>query len=108
MEKDKFGIAMLVSLVTMIMYFILRAMFVTNTQFMDFMMLLYGILVAMCSFITLVCALSALNDHSNKGMSLVFLIGAVIMGACSYFFFQQIGEGGHLVIRALGYIGGVI
>ena len=28
MEKDKFGIAMLVSLVTMIMYFILRAMFV--------------------------------------------------------------------------------
>ena len=108
MEDGKFGIAMLVSLASMIMYFILRGMFVTNTQYMDFMMLMFGILAAMCSFITLVCALTALNDRIDKGMSAVYLIGALIMGACSYFFFQQIGANGELVIRSLGFIGGLI
>jgi hypothetical protein len=108
MESGKFGIAMLASFASMIMYFILRGMFATNTQFTDFMMLLYGILAAFGSFITLVFAIIELNDHHSRGVSVVFLIGAVIMGACSYFFFQQIGTDGHLVIRSLGYIGGLI
>lgn len=108
MEDCKFGIAMLVSLATMIMYFILRGMFVTNAQYMDFMMLIFGIGAAFGSFVTLVFAVIELNDHHSRGISVVFLIGAVIMGACSYFFFQQIGADGQLVIRSLGFIGGVI
>ena len=108
MESGKFGIAMLVSLASMIMYFILRGIFVTHAQFTDFMMLMFGIGAALGSFITLVFAVIELNDSFSRGMSVVFLIGAVIMGACSYFFFQQIGAGGQLIIRSLGYIGGII
>lgn len=108
MEDGKFGIAMLVSLASMIMYFILRGMFVTHAQYMNFMMLMFGILAAFGSIATLVLAVIQLNDSFSRGMSVVFLIGAVIMGACSYFFFQQVGADEQLVIRALGFIGGVI
>ena len=108
MEENKVGVAMLVSLASMIMYFVLRGMFVTHAQYMDFMMLVFGILAAFGSITTLVLAVIELNGRSNRGMSVVFLIGAVIMGACSYVFFQQIGANGHLVFRTLGFIGGVI
>lgn len=108
MEDSKFGIAMLVSLASMIMYFMLRGVFVTHAQFMDFMMLMFGILSAIVAVVTLVFAIMELNDRFNRGMSVVFLIGALIIGACSYFFFRQIGTGEHLIIRSLGYIGGII
>lgn len=108
MEENKLGVAMLLSLVSMIMYFMLRDVFVTHAQFMDFMMLMFGIVSAIISFTTLVFSIMELNDRFNGGMSVVFFISALITGACSYYFFQQIGTGEHLIIRSLGYIGGLI
>lgn len=110
MEENKLGVAMLLSGIATVIFWVFYTSFSTYTQRMNFLFQLYGwtmLIVAVCVLLMVLLALR--HDKDSKVFIVVGIILVIGLLIAAYLFFGKVDN--HVYIRevqkAMIYLGGL-
>ena len=109
MEENKLGVAMLLSGISTVIFWVFYTSFSTYTQRMNFLFQLYGwtmLVVAVCVLLMVLLALR--HDKDSKVFIVVGIILVIGLLIAAYLFFGKVDDGGVFVHEAMIYLGGLI
>lgn len=111
MEENKVGVAMLLSGIATVIFWVFYTSFSTYTQRMNFLFQAYGwtmVIVAVC--VLLIVLLALRNDKDSKVLIVVGLVLVIGLSIAAYLFFGKVDN--HVYIRevqeATVYLGGLM
>lgn len=111
MEENKLGVAMLLSGIVTVIFWVFYTSFPTYTQRMNFLFQAYGwtmVIVAVCVLLMVLLALR--YDKDSKVFIVVGIILVIGLSVAAYLFFGKVDH--HVYIRevqkATIYLGGLI
>lgn len=111
MEGNKLGVAMLLSGIATVIFWVFYTSFSTYTQRMNFLFQAYGwtmVIVAVCVLLMVLLALR--HDKDSKVFIIVGIILVIGLSVAAYLFFGKVDN--HVYIRevqkATIYLGGLI
>lgn len=111
MEENKVGVAMLLSGIATVIFWVFYTGFSTYTQRMNFLFQAYGwtmVIVAVCVLLMVLLALR--HDKDSKVFIVVGIILVIGLSVAAYLFFGKVDN--HVYIRevqkATIYLGGLI
>lgn len=111
MEENKLGVAMLVSGIATVIFWVFYTSFSTYTQRMNFLFQAYGwtmVIVAICVLLMVLPALR--HDKDSKVFIVVGIILVIGLSVAAYLFFGKVDN--HVYIRevqeATVYLGGLM
>lgn len=109
MEENKLGVAMLLSGIATVVFWVFYTSFSTYTQRMNFLFQLYGWTMLVVAVCVLLMVLLALRSDKDSKVFIVFgtilVIGLLI---AAYLFFGKVDDSGVFVHEAMIYLGGLI
>lgn len=105
MEDNKFEVLIIMSVISTIAFFVLKDIFKTHTQFMDFMRTLYVCAGVLVSAISAIGAAIALRDR-EIGICIVCMLVTVLLMTLSMLTLQQIGVHDDIIPAAIMCFGG--
>lgn len=109
MEENKLGVAMLLSGIATVIFWVFYTSFSTYTQRMNFLFQLYGwtmLIVAVCVLLMVLLALR--HDKDSKVFIIVGIILVIGLLIAAYLFFGKVDDSGVFVHEAMIYLGGLI
>lgn len=109
MEENKLGVAMLLSGIATVVFWVFYTSFSTYTQRMNFLFQLYGwtmLVVAVCVLLMVLLALR--HDKDSKVFIVVGIILVIGLLIAAYLFFGKVDDSGVFVHEAMIYLGGLI
>lgn len=109
MEENKLGVAMLLSGIATVVFWVFCTSFSTYTQRMNFLFQLYGwtmLVVAVCVLLMVLLALR--HDKDSKVFIVVGIILVIGLLIAAYLFFGKVDDSGVFVHEAMIYLGGLI
>ena len=111
MEENKLGVAILLSGIATVIFWVFYTSFSTYTQRMNFLFQAYGwtmVIVAVCVLLMVLLALR--HDKDSKVFIVVGIILVIGLSVAAYLFFGEVDN--HVYIRevqkATIYLGGLI
>lgn len=108
MEENKLGVAMLLSGIATVIFWVFYTSFSTYTQRMNFLFQLYGwtmLVVAVCVLLMVLLALR--HDKDSKVFIVVGIILVIGLLIAAYLFFGKVDNTVHIQ-EAIIYLGGLI
>lgn len=108
MEENKLGVAMLLSGIATVIFWVFYTSFSTYTQRMNFLFQLYGwtmLVVAVCVLLMVLLALR--HDKDSKVFIVVGIILVIGLLIAAYLFFGKVDNIVHIQ-EAIIYLGGLI
>lgn len=109
MEENKLGVAMLLSGIATVIFWVFYTSFSTCTQLMNFLFQAYGwtmVIVAVCVLLMVLLALR--YDKDNKVFIVVGIILVIGLSVAAYLFFGKVDDSGVFIHEATVYLGGLI
>ena len=109
MEENKLGVAMLLSGIATVIFWVFYTSFSTYTQRMNFLFRAYGwtmMIVAAC--VLLIVLLALRNDKDSKVFIVFGTILVIGLLIAAYVFFGKVDDSGVFVHEAMIYLGGLI
>lgn len=109
MEENKLGVAMLLSGIATVIFWMLSSSFSTHTGLMNFLFQTYGwtmVILAVCVLLVVLLALG--NDKDSKVFIVFGTILVIGLLIAAYVFFCKVDDSGVFVHEATVYLGGLI
>lgn len=109
MEENKLGVAMLLSGIATVIFWVFFTSFSTHAGMMNFLFQTYGwtmVILAVC--VLLVVLLALRNDKDSKVFIVFGTILVIGLLIAAYVFFGKVDDSGVFVHEAMIYLGGLI
>lgn len=109
MEENKVGVAMLLSGIATVIFWVFYTSFTTYTQRMNFLFQAYGwTLVILTVCVLLMVILMLRTNEYDRWFIVVGMILVIGMLIAAYLFFGKVDDSGVVVHEAMIYLGGLM